>query len=85
MEGMLKDIGNLSTDYDTFNKWFYRDMEREDQENVLAEAYLTISLMAEMISERYTEVNENICPHCGKKNDVDARFCNYCGKKIEES
>ena len=85
IEEALKGVGALAIDYDTFNKWFYRNMERRDQENALAEAYLTIDLMAETVSRRYAaEVTEKTCPYCGRQNDADAKFCSYCGKKLEE-
>lgn len=37
------------------------------------------------VEMRNASKNQNVCPHCGKKNEISAHFCNNCGKPFNKN
>jgi voltage-gated potassium channel len=37
------------------------------------------------VEMRNASKNQNVCPHCGKENEISAHFCNNCGKSFNKN
>ncbi len=86
----IKDIeNNMDSVYKELGKMLYNEYENgaefEGEYKEKCEKIEGFLSEIDVLRAKIAEIsNKQICPNCGKSNEIDAKFCSGCGEEMGE-
>lgn len=86
----IKDIeNNMDSVYKELGKMLYNEYENgaefEGEYKEKCEKIEGFLSEIDVLRAKIAEIsNKQICPNCGKSNEIDAKFCSSCGEEMGE-
>lgn len=86
----IKDIeNNMDSVYKELGKMLYNEYENgaefEGEYKEKCEKIKGFLSEIDVLRAKIAEIsNKQICPNCGKSNEIDAKFCSGCGEEMGE-